>query len=90
MTLEPIGSRLIVQYKKLEPKKGSLILPNEEAPQFATVISIGSTADVIGLSIGDLVALNRHAGVAFKIEGEIYLVVEEKDVIATMETDDET
>lgn len=90
MSLEPIGSRLVVQYKKIEPKKGSLILPTEEAPQFATVISIGHTADIIGLDIGDLVALNRHAGVAFKIEGEIFLVVEEKDIIAIMETDNET
>lgn len=90
MNLEPIGSRLVVQYKKLEPKKGALILPTEEAPQFATVIRIGHTCDTIGLCIGDLVALNRHAGVAFKIEGEIFLIVEEKDVIAIMEQYDET
>ena len=90
MSLEPIGSHIVVQYKKLEQKKGELILPTEEAPQFATVINIGHTADIIGLEIGDLVALKRHAGVAFKVEGETFMVVEEKDVIAIMETEDET
>jgi co-chaperonin GroES (HSP10) len=90
MNLEPVGSRLVVQYKKPEPKKGALILPNEEQPQFATVIRLGSTCDIIGLSLGDLVALNRGAGVPFKIEGEIYIVVEEKDIIATMESENET
>lgn len=88
MNLDPIGSRLIVQFKKPEPKKGALILPNEEQPQFATVIRLGSTCDVIGLSIGDLVALNRHVGVSFKIEGEIFLIVEEKDIIAIVEEDE--
>jgi len=88
MSLQPIGPRLVVQYKKIEQKKGALILPTEEAPQFATVIQIGENN--LDLLEGDLVALNRHAGVAFKIEGEVYLVVDEKDVIAIMETHNET
>ena len=88
MSLEPIGSRLVVQYKKIDQKKGALILPTEETPQFATVIKTGDND--LDLETGAIVALNRHAGVAFKIEGEIFLIVEEKDVIAIMETDDET
>lgn len=90
MNLEPIGSRLVVQYKKLEPKKGSLILPNEEQPQFATVIRTSHTCDTIDLEIGDQVALNRGAGVPFKIDGEIFLVIEEKDILAIVEQNDET
>lgn len=88
MTLRPIGPRLIVQYKKIEPKKGSLILPNEEQPQFATVIETGDNN--LSLDNGTLVALAKYAGMPVKVENEIYLVVEEKDVIAEMETDNET
>jgi chaperonin GroES len=81
MKLNPIGERVIVQYKKTEQKKGTLILPNEEQPQFATVIDIGHN-DIIGLEIGDLVLLNKYAGIPAKIDNETYLVVEMKDIIA--------
>jgi chaperonin GroES len=84
MTLTPIGERIIVQFKKPEQKKGSLILPNEEQPQFATVVDIGNN-DVIGLEIGDLVLLSKYAGVPAKIENEVFLVVDMKDVIAYLE-----
>lgn len=88
MTLRPIGERVIVQYKKPEQKKGSLILPNEEQPQFATVVDIGHN-DIVGLEIGDLVLLSKYAGVPAKIENEIFLVVEMKDIIAYLEAEDE-
>ena len=87
MKLNPIGERIVVQYKKPEQKKSSLILPNEEQPQFATVIDIGQN-DIIGLEIGDLVLLSKYAGVPAKIENEIYLVVEMKDVIAYVENEE--
>ena len=87
MKLNPIGERIVVQYKKIEPKKSALILPNEEQPQFATVIDIGQN-DIIGLEIGDLVLLSKYAGVPAKIENEIYLVVEMKDVIAYVENEE--
>jgi co-chaperonin GroES (HSP10) len=89
MTLKPIGSRFIVQYKKAEEKKGTLILPNEPAPQFATVLEIG-TDNEIGLDIGDLVAISRYGGHEFIINGEKVLVVEMKDIIATLEKENET
>ena len=94
MTLKPIGPRLIVQYRKLEPRKGAIIIPNEEAPQFATVIDLGSDdvlekgerlESVQGIRRGDLIGLHRHAGTAFKVEDQLYLVVEMKDVIAKLE-----
>jgi len=90
MKLKPIGARLIVQYRKLEQKKGALILPNEEAPQFATVIQDCFESTEAGIYKDDLVALHRHAGTAFKVEDQLYIVVEMKDVIAKLEKDDET
>ena len=87
MKLNPLGERIVVQYKKPEQKKSSLILANEEQPQFATVIDIGQN-DIIGLEIGDLVLLSKYAGVPAKIENEIYIVVEMKDVIAYVENEE--
>lgn len=84
MKLNPIGERVIVQFKqfkKAEIKQGALILPNEDQPQFATVIDIGHN-DIIGLEVGDLVLINKYAGVPAKIDDEVFLVVEMKDIIA--------
>lgn len=88
MTLKPIGPRLVVQYRKLEPKKGAIIVPNEEAPQFATVIQDCFESTEEGIYKGDLIGIHRHAGTAFKIEDQLYLVVEMKDVIAKLEQKD--
>lgn len=84
MKLNALGERAIVQYKKVEPKKSSLILPNEEQPQFATVIDI-SGSNEMGLDIGDLVMLSKYAGIPVKMEDETFLVVEMKDIIAYVE-----
>lgn len=90
MNLKPIGPRLIVQYKKLEPKKGAIIVPNEEAPQFATVIQDTPESMEHGIYKDDLIGLHRHVGTAFKVEDQLYLVVEMKDVIAKLEQKNET
>ena len=88
MTLKPIGPRIVVQYKKMEQKKGALIIPNEEAPQFATVIEDTLESMDHGIYKGDLVALTKYSGTAFKVEDHLYIVVEMKDVIAKLEQDD--
>lgn len=85
MKLKPVGPRLVIQYKKLEPKKGAIIVPNEEAPQFATVIQDCFESTEQGICKGDLIGIHRHAGTAFKVEDQSYLVVEMKDVIAKLE-----
>jgi chaperonin GroES len=90
MTLKPIGPRIVVQYKKLEQKKGALIIPNEEQPQFATVIEDTPESMEFGIYKDDLVGIYRHAGMAFKVENETYLVIEIKDIIAKLEPKNET
>jgi chaperonin GroES len=92
MKLNPIGERVIVQFKKVEKKEGALILPNQEEVQFATVTDIGQN-DIIGLEIGDLVVLNKYAGIPVKakIGDETFLIVEMKDIIAYVtENENET
>lgn len=90
MTLKPIGPRIVVQYKKPEQKKGCLIIPNEEQPQFATVIQDSPESMEYGIYKDDLVGIFRHAGMAFKVENETYLIVEIKDIIAKLEKPNET
>jgi len=88
MKLKPVGERIIVQYRKLEQKKGALIIPNEEPPQFATVIQDCFESHELGIYKDDLVALTKYAGTAFKVDDQLFLIIEMKDVIGKLEKDD--
>lgn len=90
MKLKPVGNRLVVQYRKLEQKKGAIIIPNEEAPQFANVIEDCLESTEEGVYKGDWVALMKYSGTAFKVEDQLYLIVEMKDVIGKLEQPNET
>lgn len=88
MKLKPVGDRLVVQYRKLEQKKGTLIIPNEEAPQFANVIEDCWGSNEKGIYKGDWIALTKYAGTAFKVEDQLYIIVEMKDVIGKLEKEE--
>jgi co-chaperonin GroES (HSP10) len=88
MKIIPISARYLVQFKKEEEKQGFLILPTSAPPQFATVIHLGDDNEM-GLDIGDLVLLSKYAGVPVINDGETYLVVEAKDIIAYVEQENE-
>lgn len=84
MKIKPFGERAIVKYKKVEYEKGSLILPYEETPQFATVVE-AEYNPIFDIEVGDLVVLSKYAGIPVKVEDEVFLVVEMKDIIAYVE-----
>jgi chaperonin GroES len=86
MKLKPLGARIAVQFKKLEKKQGILIVPNEAPPQFAEVVGLGDLAQPF--KIGDLIAIGRYVTHEIEHEGEKYLIVETKDVIARLEKED--
>ena len=72
----------------MEQKKGALIIPNEEAPQFANVIEDCLESTENGIYIGDSIALTKYAGTAFKVEDQLYIIVEMKDVIGKLEKEE--
>jgi chaperonin GroES len=87
MKLKPLGARIAVQFKKQEEKKGILIIPNEGQPQFAEVVAVGDFAEQF--EIGDLIAMSRYGGTEITHEGEKYIILEAKDVIAKLEKSNE-
>ncbi|MDU4715528.1 MAG: co-chaperone GroES [Anaerococcus sp.] len=93
MNLKPIGERVVI--KKLEAEKktqSGIVLPEstQEKPQYAEVVAISS--DILNdndkkdsLKEGDKVIYSQYAGTDVKIDGENYVVLAYKDILAVVE-----
>lgn len=91
-TLKPLADKVIVQ--KLEPEEktaGGIVLPDtaKEKPQEGKVIAVGpGTVDDKGqrkpmdVKEGDHVLFAKYSGTEVKMEGEEYLILSERDILA--------
>ena len=92
--LEPIGDRVIVKVKEEEEKTvGGIVLASnaKKKPTEGEVVAVGdgayaSNGEKIPMSVkkGDVVIYDRYSGtnVEVEYEGEKYLVLREKDILA--------
>ncbi|HHV71349.1 MAG TPA: co-chaperone GroES [Clostridia bacterium] len=96
MQLKPLADRVVVKTIVSEEKtKGGIVLPDtaKEKPQQGEVIAVGSgkliesTGQRIPLEVkvGDRVLYSKYAGTEVKIDGEEYLVLSERDILAIFE-----
>ncbi|MCX7721193.1 MAG: co-chaperone GroES [Dictyoglomus thermophilum] len=95
MKLRPIGDRVVVKVIEQEEKtKGGIVLPDtaKEKPQQGKVIAVGTgrildNGQKVPLEIkeGDRVIFAKYAGTEVKIEGEEYLILSERDILAVIE-----
>lgn len=91
-TLKPLQDKVIVQ--KLEPEEktsGGIVLPDtvKEKPQEGKIIAVGpGTVDdkgqrkPIDVKEGDHVLFAKYSGTEVKIDGEEYLILSERDILA--------
>ena len=91
-TLKPLSDKVIVQ--KLEPEEktaGGIVLPDtaKEKPQEGKVIAVGPGAvddkgqrKPIDVKEGDHVLFAKYSGTEVKLEGEEYLILSERDILA--------
>ena len=85
MSLKPLKNRVVAKVEKPAEKTSSgLLLPSDskEKPAFAVVESVGS--EVKEIKKGDKIIYKEYSTTPVKIDGEEYLIVEEKDVLATL------
>ena len=76
-----------------EKTKSGIILSSaaQEKPQFASVVAVGPGGVVDGkevkmyVSVGDKVIASKYAGTQVKIDGEEYTIVNQSDILATLE-----
>lgn len=90
--LEPIGDRVIVKVKEEEEKTvGGIVLASnaKEKPTEGEVVAVGDGAyaengEKLPMTVkkGDVVLYDKYSGTNVKYEGEKYLVLREKDILA--------
>lgn len=94
MKLVPMADRVVLKMHEAEEMTKSGILLSsaaKEKPTVAEVVAVGPGGMVDGnevkmtLAVGDQVVLDKYAGTTVTLEGEDFVVVREKDVIAKVE-----
>ena len=94
MTIKPLLDRVVLKVEEAEEKtKSGIILSSaaQEKPQFASVGAVGPGGVVDGkevkmyVSVGDKVIASKYAGTQVKIDGEEYTIVNQSDILATLE-----
>jgi chaperonin GroES len=90
--LTPIGDRVVVKQDPEEQKtKSGIVLPDsaKEKPSEGTVVAIG-TGRILDngqkvpheVKVGDKVIYSKYGGTEVKIEGEEFVILSEKDILA--------
>lgn len=94
MTIKPLGDRVVTKMAEAEETTQSGIIlagTAKEKPQFAEVIAVGPGGVVDGkevkmeLKAGDKVIMSKYAGTEVKLDGEEYVIISQKDVLAVVE-----
>jgi chaperonin GroES len=88
MTIEPLGTRVLIRPLERETTTASgLVLPEtaKEKPQQGIIEAIGNEEEMIsGLAVGDKVLFPKYTGTEIQLEGIDYLIMEEADVLARL------
>ena len=86
MTLKPLTNHIVAKKEKASSKTASgLLLPdtNKEEAAYAVVEAVGP--EVKGIKENDKIIYKEYSTTNVKIGDDTYIIVEEKDVLATVE-----
>ena len=92
MKLKPLGDRVVVKpLEEEEVTKAGIVLPDtveKEKKEQGKVLSIGTGEKItkLGLKEGDTVLFGKYAGEDVTVDEVDYKVLEEKDVLAIIES----
>ncbi len=95
MKIQPMGDRVVIKVLAQEEKtKSGIVLPDtaKEKPQQGEVMAVGAgrTLDsgekvALDVKVGDKVIYSKYAGTEVKVDGEEYLIVSERDILAVIQ-----
>lgn len=93
-TFRPLGDRVVIQpIGREEMTKSGLVLPDtaKEKPQEGKVIAVGNgklldNGERVPLEVkeGDRIIFSKYSGTEFKNDGEEYLILSERDILAVL------
>jgi chaperonin GroES len=94
MKLQPLGDRVVVKPKEdLEARtKSGLVIPDtaKEKPQLGEVLAVGpgeyqdGKRIALDVKVGDKVVYSKYGGTEVKLEGEEYLILSSRDLLAVV------
>ena len=90
MNVKPLADRVLVEPKEAETKTASgLFIPDtaKERPQAGTVVAVGpgKKDEPMELKVGDKVLYGKYAGTELNVDGKIYIMMRQSDVMAVVE-----
>ena len=94
LNLQPLGDRIVVQAVEQEAQtKSGLLIPDsaKEKPQKGTVVAVGPGRQTdegkrleMDVATGDTVVYSKFAGTEFTEDGDDYLILSERDILAKL------
>lgn len=94
MKINPLGDRVVVKAVEQEERtKSGIVLPDtaKERPQEGSVIAVGPGRILdngqkvpVEVNVGDRVLYSKYGGTEVKLDGEEYLILSERDVLAVL------
>jgi chaperonin GroES len=94
VAIKPLEDRIVVQASEAETTTASgLVIPDtaKEKPQEGTVLAVGpgrwedGSRVPLDVKVGDKVLYSKYGGTEVKYNGEEYLVLSARDVLAVIE-----
>lgn len=88
--LQPLGKRVLVKPVEKETKTaGGLIIPDtveDKKSSQGTVVKLGQTVEKheFKVKVGDMVFFKKYTPEELEIDGEKYMLVDEKDILAVV------
>ena len=92
--LHPLGDRVVIEpTPREEMTKSGIVLPDtaKEKPQEGLIVAVGpgriledGKREQMDVKKGDKVLYAKYAGTEFKVDGEEYLIVSQKDILAVV------
>lgn len=89
--IKPVGDRIVVKaMEQEETTRGGVILPDtaKEKPNRGKVLAVGSgrvndegKRIPLEIAVGNTVLYGKYSGTEVKIEGEEYVILQERDVL---------
>ena len=89
LNIRPLGDRVVVEPAKAEEKTSSgIIIPDtaKEKPNqgIAVAVSEGDKDTQLTVKVGDTILYGKYAGTEIEIDGNDYLIMSEKDILAVI------
>jgi chaperonin GroES len=93
--IKPLGDRVVIKALEREEKtKSGILLPDtaKEKPQEGLIVAVGTgkvleNGQRVALEVkdGDKVIFSKYAGTEVKLDGQDYLILSERDILAIVE-----